>query len=194
MQEEFDLGRLLGRREAFSFIGARCSAAEAVTLHEIREKKAYLPRCKDWEEFCSTHLHMSKTQANRIIRLLEEFGPGYFELAQLTRISAETYRAVEPVVKDHALHFNGEVITLDPENARRVAAAVALLRREAATKAERSAKAVQDLIVDIDRRFQQIVKDIDGILCNGGDNWQHLVESVGRMSTALARRGTNHQM
>ena len=32
------------------------------------------------------------------IRLLEEFGPSYFELAQITRISAAVFRAMAPAV------------------------------------------------------------------------------------------------
>jgi hypothetical protein len=33
---------------------------------------------------------MTSNHADRIIRLWQEFGAGYFELAQLTRVSAET--------------------------------------------------------------------------------------------------------
>jgi hypothetical protein len=33
----------------------------------------------------------------------QEFGPDYFELAQLTHISADTYRALAPSIQDGAL-------------------------------------------------------------------------------------------
>ena len=89
MSDDLTLGRLLGRREAFNLVAARCSAAEAGQLREIRATKNYLD-CGDWEEFCWKHLQMSRENANRIIRLLEELGPQYFELAQLTRISPQT--------------------------------------------------------------------------------------------------------
>ena len=129
MSDVLTLGRLLGRREAFSIIAARCSAADAAHLKQIRQEKNYLD-CKDWDEFCGRHLHMSKESANRVIRLLETYGPQYFEVAQLTRISPETYRAIEPAIKDGALHTESEAIALIPENADKVAAAVAALRKK----------------------------------------------------------------
>jgi PHD/YefM family antitoxin component YafN of YafNO toxin-antitoxin module len=130
MSDDLSLGRLLGRREAFNLIAARCSAADAVLLRKIRDEKLYVDHAKDWEEFCREHLHTSKPNANRLIHILEEFGPQYFEVAQLTRISPKTYRAIAPSIRDQSLHHNGEAIALIPENAEKVAAAVAELRRK----------------------------------------------------------------
>src|SRR5438874_1687410 len=50
-------------------------------------------------------------------------------MAQLTRISPETYRAIAPAVKDGALHVDGEAIELNAESSRRVADAVSRFRR-----------------------------------------------------------------
>ena len=182
-----DLGVVLGHGQAFGLVAGRCSAAQAQSLGRLREEKKYLKASPTWKEFCPKYLGMSSSQADRIIALLDEFGPGYFELAHLTRISADTYRAVEPVVKDHALHFNGEAITLDPENARKVAAAVAELRREAAVKPPRPTNGMGDLIADIDQRFEQIINDIEHMLSQGGDNWKQLSAAVDRMGIALGR-------
>ena len=129
MSDNFDIGRLLGRREAFSVVAGRCTAAEAAQMREIREKKLYLGRADDWSEFCVQDLHMSKDSANRMIRNLEEFGPNYFVLAQITQVSPTTYRAIAPSIHDEALHHDGEAIALIPENAEKVAAAVAEMRR-----------------------------------------------------------------
>jgi hypothetical protein len=60
----------------------------------LRENKLYKRVSPDWREFCDGYLNINRGQADHIIRLLDEFGPGYFELAQLTRISPETYRAI----------------------------------------------------------------------------------------------------
>ena len=46
----------------------------------------------------------------------------------MTRVSPETFRAIAPAIQDGALHYQGEVIALNPENSHRVAAAVAGLR------------------------------------------------------------------
>jgi hypothetical protein len=135
MIDNFDVGRLLGRREALSAIAGRCTAAEAAQLREIRDRKLYLGRAADWAEFCVRDLHMSKDSANRLIRNLEEFGPNYFVLAQLTQVSPTTYRAIAPSIHDEKLHHNGEAIALIPENADKVAAAVADLRKTVTVKA-----------------------------------------------------------
>ena len=128
----FELGEILGQRRAFSAVAGRCSAADAACLQRMRDRKLYLHRSPTWEEFCPAHLGMSKTQANRIIRNLEELGPDYFELAQLTRITAEEFRAIAPAVREKAIHVNGDAIALIPENSGKVAEAVAGLRRAAA--------------------------------------------------------------
>ncbi len=135
MNQDIELGRLLGRREAFSIVAGRCTAADAELLRRIRDEKLYLGHAKDWDEFCAVYLRMCRASANRLIALLNEFGPHYFEFAQLTRISPETYRAIAPSIQDGMLHSNGEAIALIPENAEKVSAAVAALRKPAAKPA-----------------------------------------------------------
>ena len=46
----------------------------------------------------------------------------------MTRVSPETFRAIAPDIQDGALHYQNEVIELNAENSRRVAAVVAELR------------------------------------------------------------------
>ena len=119
----FELGVMLGSRKAFASVAGRCSAAEAECLRRVRDDKLYLGRAATWDGFCSQFLGLSKTHANRIIRYLEEFGPDYFEVTQLTRISPEQYRAIAPAIHEKNIHLNGEAIALIPENFDRVAAA-----------------------------------------------------------------------
>jgi hypothetical protein len=126
---EFALGVMLGSRRAFAAVAGRCSAADAECLRRIRDEKLYLRRTESWDEFCPNQLGLSRSQANRIIRNLEEFGPDYFEIAQLTRITPAEYRAIAPAVRGQAVHVNGEAIALIPENCDRVAAAIAQLRQ-----------------------------------------------------------------
>jgi hypothetical protein len=134
MTKEMILGVLLGRRQAYSAVAARCSAAEVLHMKEIRDSKVYLELCPDWESFCATHLHMSDDTANRQIRLLENYGPTYFDIAQLTRISPATYRAIAPAIEENKLNYNGEAIALIPENAEKVSAAVAEMRKTITVK------------------------------------------------------------
>jgi hypothetical protein len=93
---DLELGTLLGRRQAFSIIAGRCSAADAACLRQIRNQKSYRKLDLGWKGFCSQHLGMSHTQANRVISYLDEFGPEYFDLAQLTGISPDAPPAPLP--------------------------------------------------------------------------------------------------
>jgi hypothetical protein len=90
------LGVMLGSRRAFAAVSGRCSAADAECLRRVGDEKLHLSRAATWEEFCPNQLGLSGAQANRIIRNLEEFGPDYIEVAQLTRTTPEQYRAIAP--------------------------------------------------------------------------------------------------
>src|SRR4051794_3019261 len=83
-----DLNRWLGRREAFSLMAGRCSAADVECMRTIRDQKLYVSRAETWAEFCTKELHMGKSNANRLIGLLEKYGPEYFQISQITRISS----------------------------------------------------------------------------------------------------------
>ena len=163
MTDDLTLGRLLGRREAFSIVAARCSAADAALLREMRDKKLYLNHAKDWGEFCAEYLRTSKESANRIIHYLDEFGPTYFEVAQLTRISPATYRLVAPSIRDQALHHNGDAIALIPENAAQLAAAVAEIRKAVKTP-EAPPPPPEDPLARLERRCTELVKELEAAI------------------------------
>lgn len=126
----FDLGRWLGRREAFSTVAGRCSAADVEALKRIRDKKLYKDRARNWGDFCERFVG-SRSQVNRMIGYLEEFGPAYFQVSQFSRISPESYRAIASHVSENGLDDGREVIALLPENSEKVNAAIARLRKEA---------------------------------------------------------------
>src|ERR1022692_2223167 len=77
--ETLDLGRLLGQRRAFGAVAGRCSAAHAHLLRRIRQEKLYRPIAPSWRAFCSAHLALSRRHADRLIALLNRFGPAHFE-------------------------------------------------------------------------------------------------------------------
>jgi hypothetical protein len=122
------LGAILGQSHAFGLIAGRCTAAQVESLRRLREEQLFKRCCESWREFCPKYLKMSRSEADRLIKLFDEFGPTYFELSQLTRISPETYRAIAPAIEDGALHFNGEAIPLNADNSRALAAAIAEMR------------------------------------------------------------------
>jgi hypothetical protein len=182
-----EIAKLLGRREAFGLVAGRCSAAEAACMRELRSTKKYLELAPTWEEFCVTHLHMSRAAADRTIRLLDEFGPGYFELAQLVRIPPEAYRAIAPAVKDQAVHVNGEAIALIPENAERVASAVAELRSAAQPKPAAPVKLTdKERLAALDRRCSGLLAEFEDLV-KAVRHRDELAAIVVRLQTRLDR-------
>ena len=178
LAEVLQAGMVLGQNQTFALVSGRCSAAQAEALLRLRESKCYLRLARNWKEFCPKFLNMSYSQADRIIRCWQEFGAGFFELQKLVGISPDTYRSIEPAIKDGALHFNEEAIELDPENSQKVVAAVAELRRSLPAKEPPPAKepqqppTVSDRLADLDKRSAALfaeLKQIGGMNCEGED-------------------------
>jgi hypothetical protein len=184
-----DLGVVLGQNQAFAIMAGRCSAAQAAGLQRLREQRLYKSCTPHWEEFCTQHLKMSRGEADKIIRLWEEFGAGYFEVAQLTRISAETYRAIAPSVKEGALHFHGEPIELNAENSRKVASAVAELRRTLPAKKPAQQLAMHERIGVLDKRCTAILSEFEEISRRerSGENWLLFTSVLLRVHSGLGR-------
>jgi hypothetical protein len=129
--EGVDLGMWLGRRQAFALVAGRCSTADAECIRELRRNKRYRALQMTWDQFCVERLGISRVTADKIVRQLEEFGPEFFTLAQLTRVTPEEYRRLNVAVRGHALLHAGEEIPIEVENGPRLAAAIEELRRNA---------------------------------------------------------------
>lgn len=155
---DFELGIMLGTRQAFAAAAGRCSAADAECIRRIREGKLYLSRAATWEDFCPEFLGLSKTHANRLIRYLEEFGPDYFEITQWTRITPEQYRAIAPAIRESNIHVNGEAIALIPENSGKIAAAVADLRQAAAPAGD-APDSIDERMAALEQRLDRLLAD-----------------------------------
>jgi len=159
---EFDLGNWLGMRRAFGMMAGRASAADAECLRRIRDNKLYSSKAANWDEFCAQYLGASRTHVNRIIRYLEEFGPEFFHLTQLTRISAETYRAIASHVKPDGIELDGEKIPLEPENAQRVSAAVTQLRKHLESR-KTTKQPEEDPFQAIEERLDDVIGRLEAL-------------------------------
>ena len=73
----------------------------------------------------------SKTYADRLIQYLEEFGPSYFHISQMMRLSAENYRAIAGSVREDGIEFRGAKIPIDSEHSQEIMEAVNSLRKTA---------------------------------------------------------------
>jgi hypothetical protein len=149
-----DLGGVLGQNHAFGLIAGRCSAAQAAGLHRLREQKLY-KRC----------------------------APTWDAVAQWTRISPETYRAIQPSIHDGKLYFNDEAIDLNADNTRKLAAAVAALRSNLLP----AGKPVRQ--IEIDRRIAALEKKCNAILSDISGNWYtgRILDAITRVSEILTR-------
>ena len=189
--ESLDLGLLMGQNQTFGVVAGRCSAAFAATLHRLRQEEKYKQLTPRWRDFCAQYLRMSGAEADRIIQCLEEFGPGYFELAQLVRISPQAYRAIAPSIQDGTLSVNGEAIGLNVENARKLTAAVAELRRTIPKprKPQREPLAMHERIAELDKRCTTMIAEFREISRREreGENWLAFTSVLSRLASELRR-------
>lgn len=166
--ELLNLGDVLGQHRTLAAVAGKLSAAQAATLARIRNEKRYRICTPQWEEFCTRYLRVSRAEVDRTIRLWQEFGASYFELSQLTRVSPETYRAIQDSVKDGELHHHGEAIAMTPENADRIAAMVAEKRRALppATKPARvrRTETASELVAALDRRCTRFAEELESLV------------------------------
>lgn len=183
VDEILDLGMVLGQNQAFSFLASRCSAAQAEGLRRLRTEKLYKRVREHWNDFCTQYLRMSGTQADRIIRLFEEFGSGYFDMAQLTRVSPETYRLIEPSISDGVLKVNGEEIALTVENSRKVAAAVTGIRRAL----PKQSVTIHDHISRLSELCTEIMYEFKEIPDNAERGHGFLLFELDRLQLAITR-------
>ena len=118
------LGTWLGRKQAFAAVAGRCSAAGAECLRNIREKKLYRACGVTWDGFCREYAGMSRSLADQLIRQLEEFGAGYFRLAEVAKITPQSFRLIASAVNEEGVTVGGETIEFTAENSRKIARAV----------------------------------------------------------------------
>jgi predicted GIY-YIG superfamily endonuclease len=118
----------MGRKQAVGLVAAKTTAADVECLRSIREKKLFRAKGVDWTEFCQQYAGVTRSYADRLIRHLEDFGPNYFHLSQIVRISSEDYRKIAPAVSDEGIEFGEEKIAISPENSQKLVEAVNELR------------------------------------------------------------------
>lgn len=186
-----DLGLLLGQHQTLGLVAGRCSAAQAAGLRRLRDEGKFKRLTPRWRDFCAQYLRISGAEADRIIHCWEEFGPAFFELAQLVRISPCAYRQIAPAIRDGALLVDGEAIGLNVENASRLTAAVADLRR-ALPKQRQKPKTplpTHERIDELDKQCTVMIAEFREIsrLEQAGVNWLKFTSVLTRMTAELRR-------
>src|SRR5690349_17800422 len=106
-QDTGEIDRWLGRREAFAMLAGKCSAAQAESMRRVRDSKAYREKDWTWEECCVKGFGSSRRNVERTLRLLDEFGPAYFHVAQMAHVTAEEYRAIAANISTDGVRYEG---------------------------------------------------------------------------------------
>jgi hypothetical protein len=119
-----------GRQQAFAMMATKCTLAQADCLRQLRETRAYEAYGLTWDEFCKQHAGMARSQADRLIHQLNEFGETYFRLSELVRVSDETYRKLASHIEDDTIELAGCKLALTRENAPQIRAAIHGFREE----------------------------------------------------------------
>lgn len=129
---KLNVGRWLGRHEALDMIARGCSGVDAACLKRVREEKLYQAVAPNWDQFCKKELHTTRKRIDAVIRRFEEFGPAYFDLSRLTRVTADEYRQIAPAVGAEGVRIGGETVAIAPENKDKLDAALAAVRKKRA--------------------------------------------------------------
>ncbi len=123
-EDWIEMGAWVGRQQAFALIANKCSAAQALSLKQMKDTGCHDKLGLTWDDFCQRYTGLSRRHADRVIGQYEEFGAAYFRLSTLARISAEDYREIAAAVEDNCIEIDGEQVPIVPENAARIRALV----------------------------------------------------------------------
>jgi hypothetical protein len=112
-----------------------------------------------WDEFCEFEIGLTRTQVEKIIGNVQEFGESYCQLSHIVRVSAETFRAIAPRIDGETIEIDGQAVPILPENAPRIRAAVHQIR-ENLRQARETAKAGKNTIDATHARLARCVAAI----------------------------------
>ena len=159
----FELGEWLGRKQAFGLIAGKTAAADIECMRQIRDGNLFRAKGVDWSGFCHQYAGVTSSYANRLIRQFDEFGPNYFDLSKIVRISAESYRKISGAVGDEGIDFGGQKIAISPENSGQITEAVKALREQAGDVANDRSKPPERGIAAVRRRLEACVAELTAI-------------------------------
>ena len=129
-QKTIEAATWVGRQQAFAVMASKCTLAQAECLRKMRDTRAYEAYGLTWEQFCRQHAGIARSQADRLIHQLNEFGAAYFRLSELVSISDATYRKLAPRIQGETIEIGGRQVAIIPENAAKLRAGIHKLRHE----------------------------------------------------------------
>jgi hypothetical protein len=150
----------IGREQAFNVLAQQCSSARVACLKQVRDTEAYKSLGLTWEEFCPQQAGISRSQADRLISQLSEFGAPYFQLTDIVPVSPAAYREIEPSIVAGTIEFRGEQVSITRENAVKIKAAVTMLRNQIERAESDNLVRSRPNITSLQIRFDAYCEDI----------------------------------
>ncbi len=155
-QERVGMAAWVGRQQAFAMVANQCSAAQALSLKQMKDTGCHDQLGLSWEDFCQQYVGLSRRHVDRIISQYDEFGEAYFRLSGLAEISSEAYREIIDNVMDNCLEIDGRQVPIAPENASLIRGFV----RECRARSRAARKASAPVIADLELRLHAIIQDV----------------------------------
>jgi len=185
----FKLDQWLGRREAFGLIAGCCSAAEIETIRQIQDEKLYQDLNCNWDECCTRHLHASRRSVDRELGYLRKYGPAFFTVRQLTRITVKEYESIAGHISEHGVNLDGALIAVHADNSHQLAAAVEELLKRAEPR--QSKPAPEPLALDaVLKRCRTVAEQLQSLHCDlDAAQRLELANAVAEIRTAAAGLG-----
>jgi hypothetical protein len=168
-KEWIEAGACVGRQQAFAVIASQCSASQALALKQIKESRAYEELDLTWDEFCPKYAGISRSYADHLIRQHDSFGAAYFRLAEIARVSPETYRKIESRVDGESIEIDGRKLALTPENGPVIRHALDKLRAELRASQSRPPdfRTVSEYKITVDALVTEIKRKLKPVLDAG---------------------------
>ncbi|HUI57360.1 MAG TPA: hypothetical protein VLY04_20430 [Bryobacteraceae bacterium] len=189
-----EAGAWIGRQQAFAVIASKATAAQALSLQQAKETRAFERLGISWDQFCLQYAGITRTQADSLIQRLHELGEGYFRFSEIARISPDTYRQLASKIEDACIEVDGEKVELTISNAPRIRAAVRRLRAQLKDARENTERLrspdiaqltarVDALIENCERLrkqylFQGRTQDLRGLAAYAIEKWTKFAEAI----------------
>jgi hypothetical protein len=154
------VGTWIGQEQAFNALAQQCSSARVACLKQVRDTESYKSLNLTWDEFCPEHAGISRSQADRLISQLSQFGVPYFQLTDIVPVSPAVYREIEPAIVDGTIEFRGEQVPITQENATKIKAAVYALRKAVERAESGNLVRSRPNITSLQIRFDAYCEDI----------------------------------
>jgi hypothetical protein len=195
-RNDLDTGTRVGRQQAFAVIANKCSAAQALSLKQMKDTCCHEQLGLSWDDFCDRYIGLSRRHVDRVISQYNQFGEAYFRLSNLARISPDNYRQIADAVspEENCIEIDGESVPIVPENASRIRAFVRSKRT--AAKSEPAPSKRLD-IREIDIRQRELIRDATQLIgpTLGPNDRDHLQHVAGFALTEWTRIVNNiHQI